>query len=205
VKGVKRPKVESYEGKTPALGDGQAQALLDAPGAETRSRGGAIGLSSRCCSTTDCGARSSPRSKCGTSTDGAGCCTCGCTAREGGKLRYLPLHPGMAELVTDYLEAAAHGAETAAALFRPVKNNTGGTMEGAVTADGIYKMVKHYAKRVGLTSSALARTHSGPRPRPMRWITRPISPRCRSGSGTPTSPPPGSTTGGRPVRRIADV
>jgi integrase/recombinase XerD len=35
VKGVKRPKVESYEGKTPALGDGQAWALLDAPGAET--------------------------------------------------------------------------------------------------------------------------------------------------------------------------
>ena len=35
VKGVKRPKVESYEGKTPALGDGQARALLDAPGAET--------------------------------------------------------------------------------------------------------------------------------------------------------------------------
>jgi integrase/recombinase XerD len=35
VKGVKRPKVESYEGKTPALGDGQARALLDAPGVET--------------------------------------------------------------------------------------------------------------------------------------------------------------------------
>jgi integrase-like protein/integrase family protein with SAM-like domain len=35
VKGVKRPKVESYEGKTPALGDGQARALLDAPGSET--------------------------------------------------------------------------------------------------------------------------------------------------------------------------
>ena len=28
VKGVKRPKVESYEGKTPALGDGQARTLL---------------------------------------------------------------------------------------------------------------------------------------------------------------------------------
>jgi hypothetical protein len=27
--------VESYEGKTPALGDGQARALLDAPGSET--------------------------------------------------------------------------------------------------------------------------------------------------------------------------
>jgi integrase/recombinase XerD len=35
VKGVKCPKVESYEGKTPALGNGQAWALLDAPGAET--------------------------------------------------------------------------------------------------------------------------------------------------------------------------
>jgi site-specific recombinase XerD len=31
VKGVKRPKVETYEGKTPALGDHQARALLDAP------------------------------------------------------------------------------------------------------------------------------------------------------------------------------
>ena len=31
VKGVKRPPVESYEGKTPALGDHQARSLLDAP------------------------------------------------------------------------------------------------------------------------------------------------------------------------------
>ena len=31
VKGVKRPPVESYEGKTPALGDHQARALLEAP------------------------------------------------------------------------------------------------------------------------------------------------------------------------------
>ncbi len=31
IKGVKRPKVESYEGKTPALGDSQAQHLLKLP------------------------------------------------------------------------------------------------------------------------------------------------------------------------------
>jgi hypothetical protein len=31
VKGAKRPKVESNEGRTPALGDHQARALLDAP------------------------------------------------------------------------------------------------------------------------------------------------------------------------------
>src|SRR3989338_5356247 len=35
VKGVKRPKVESYEGKTPALGDHQARELLTAPNPET--------------------------------------------------------------------------------------------------------------------------------------------------------------------------
>jgi site-specific recombinase XerC len=35
VKGVKRPKAESGEGKTPALGDHQARELLVAPGAET--------------------------------------------------------------------------------------------------------------------------------------------------------------------------
>jgi integrase/recombinase XerD len=69
---------------------------------------------------------------------------------KGGKLRYLPLHPGTAELVTDYLEAAWHGEVLVSVLFRPVKNNTGGTVEGAVTADGIYKMVQHYATRVGM-------------------------------------------------------
>jgi integrase len=37
---------------------------------------------------------------------------------KGGKLRYLPLHPG--------------------------------TLNGAITADGIYRMVKNYAKRVGV-------------------------------------------------------
>src|SRR5271167_5010909 len=35
VKGVKRPRVESGEGKTPALGDHQARKLLDAPDEET--------------------------------------------------------------------------------------------------------------------------------------------------------------------------
>ena len=60
VKGVKRPKVESYEGKTPALGDGRRGRYLMRRGPR-RSRGGAIARSSRCCSITDCGARSCAR------------------------------------------------------------------------------------------------------------------------------------------------
>jgi integrase/recombinase XerD len=35
VRGVKRPKAENNEGKTPALGDGQARTLLEAPPAGT--------------------------------------------------------------------------------------------------------------------------------------------------------------------------
>ncbi|RMT13999.1 Orf28, partial [Pseudomonas amygdali pv. lachrymans] len=35
VHGVKRPRIESNEGKTPALGDHQAKQLLDAPDTET--------------------------------------------------------------------------------------------------------------------------------------------------------------------------
>jgi integrase len=81
---------------------------------------------------------------------------------KGGKMRYLPLHPGTAKLVTDYLEAAGHGGEMAGALFRPVKNNTGGTVEWAITADGIYKMVKHYTNRAGVNIEGFG-AHSPPR------------------------------------------
>ena len=35
VRGVKRPKADANEGKTPALGDGQARALLEAPPSDT--------------------------------------------------------------------------------------------------------------------------------------------------------------------------
>ena len=63
VKGVKRPKAESGEGKTPALGDHQARDLLVAPGKDPRpakkpSRRSATAPSCRRCSITRCGARS---------------------------------------------------------------------------------------------------------------------------------------------------
>ena len=56
-----------------------------------------------------------------------------------------------AELTEFLSKPSPHGEDLGGALFRPVKNNsTGGTVDGAITADGIYKMVKHYAKRVGV-------------------------------------------------------
>jgi site-specific recombinase XerD len=62
VKGVQRPKADANEGKTPALGDNQARALLEAPDPETLK-----GKRDRAILTTflstDCGAMNSAASK----------------------------------------------------------------------------------------------------------------------------------------------
>jgi len=121
VKGVKRPKVDSYEGKTPALGDHQARALLRAPETETLKgkRDRAIlsvllyhGLQREELCTL--------RIKDITQRHGVPHLR---IHGKGGKTRYLPLHPGTAEVITEYVEAMGHGHDPAAPLFRPVKNN----------------------------------------------------------------------------------
>lgn len=56
VHGVIRSKIENNDGETPALGDHQAKALLEAPD-EPRSRVCAIEPFSPCCSTTACAAK----------------------------------------------------------------------------------------------------------------------------------------------------
>jgi integrase/recombinase XerD len=68
---------------------------------------------------------------------------------KGGKTRYLPLLPGTAELVTDYVEAL-HGADPSSPLFRPVRNTVNGKLDEAMTTDGMYKLVRHYARTIGL-------------------------------------------------------
>jgi integrase len=64
---------------------------------------------------------------------------------KGGMTRYVPLHPGTAALIHDYLEAAGHGEDVNGALFGSVSNNRTGRLEKAITADGIYKLVRVYS------------------------------------------------------------
>ena len=52
------------------------------------------------------------------------------------------LHPGTNALIHDYLEAAGHGTDEAGALFRAVCNNRTGRLKRAITADGVYKLVR---------------------------------------------------------------
>ena len=149
VKGVRRPKVESYEGKTPALGDAQARHLLKLPAGEDLKpkRDRALlslllyhGLRreelSRLTVQDIHPRRGVPHLR---------------VHGKGSKVRHIPLHPGTQELLTDYLEACGHAHEKSAALFRPIRNNRTGELDRTLSGDGIYKLVRGYAKKLGVT------------------------------------------------------
>jgi integrase/recombinase XerD len=144
VKGVKRPRVDSQKGKTPAIGDHQARSLLDAPDPATLQ-----GLRDRAILATLLyhGLRRAE--------------LCALTVGDlqprrgvmhlrvhgkGAKVRYLPLHPGTAERIDAFLQAAGHGVDKHSALFRPVKSNRHQNGRASITPDGVYKTLTAYAQ-----------------------------------------------------------
>jgi len=141
VAGIKRPKGNSNEGRTPALGDHQARALLDAPDPTTlkgkRDRAMLAVLlyhglrREELCllKVRDIHERRGVRHL--------------RIHGKGNKLRYVPLHPASAERIHAYLEVAGHGTTPNAPLFQPARK-TG----ASITADGVYKCVLAYATQV---------------------------------------------------------
>lgn len=146
VDGVKWPRNDSHEGKTPAIGDHQARALLAAPDASTLR-----GMRDRAILATLLyhGLRRAEL----------------CSLRlvdvhdrrgvrhlqvhgKGSKIRYVPLHPAAAGAITAYLEAAGHGDIKTEPLFRPVSNNPRGAR--AITPDGVYRVLAKYAALVDI-------------------------------------------------------
>jgi len=155
VKGVERPKTESGEGKTPALGDHQARKLLDAPQDDTtKSRRDRAILSTllfhalrreELCKLKVRDFRHARKGVPHLKVSG-----------KGGKTRYLPLHPGTNGLINDYLDVAGHGTDDNGALFRSVSNNRADKAERAITADDIYKLVRAYSAQLGFEIGAHA-------------------------------------------------
>jgi integrase/recombinase XerD len=148
VKGVARPKTESAEGKTPAIGDHQARKLLAAPNDDSvGSKRDRAMLSTllfhalrreELCKLRVRDFRHTRKGVPHLKVSG-----------KGGKTRYVPLHPGTNALIHDYLAAAGHDADDAGALFRPIRNNRTGKTEGAITADGVYRIVRGYSAALG--------------------------------------------------------
>ena len=153
VKGVKRPPVESYEGKTPALGDHQARALLEAPdGISLKGKRDRAILATllyhalrreELCKLT---AKDLQERRGVVHLKVSG---------KGSKTRYVPLHPAASGLIVDYLEADGRGLETTGALFQAVGNRAGGLAK-AITADAIYKIVRGYSAALGFEIGAHA-------------------------------------------------
>ena len=165
VNGVTRPKAETSQGKTPALGDHQARSLLQAPQGDTLKarRDRAIlatllyhGLRrDELCKLKVKDTRQERRGVMHLKVSG-----------KGGKTRYIPLHPAASSLIAEYLEAAGHGAEEGTALFRPLHNSRDKQSRAAMTPDGVYKLFREYTgdalgKRYGVhTTRATAATNA---------------------------------------------
>ncbi|OSN24789.1 Tyrosine recombinase XerC [Pseudomonas syringae pv. actinidiae] len=145
VHGVKRPRIESNEGNTPALGDHQAKQLLEAPRTDTvkglrdrailavllyhgRRREEAAQLH-----TYDLQERRAIKHLRGHGN--------------GSKIRFLPLHRVAAERIYAYLEQDAERAAAPGPLFRSLRGSTTGA---GITANGLHTVVEAYAKKAGI-------------------------------------------------------
>ncbi|MDR3529321.1 MAG: tyrosine-type recombinase/integrase [Rhodopila sp.] len=155
LKGVERPRTERGEGKTPALGNHQARELLDAPAADTlKSKRDRAILSTllfhalrreELCKLKVKDFRHACKGLPHLKVSG-----------KGGKTRYLPLHSGTNGRINDYLDTAGHGTDENGALFRPIRNNRTGHLERAITADGVYRLVRCYSTQLGFKIGAHA-------------------------------------------------
>ncbi|MBJ2292926.1 tyrosine-type recombinase/integrase [Pseudomonas sp. MF5691] len=150
VHGVKRPRIETNEGKTPALGDDQAKLLLTAPDGSTLKgmRDRAIlavllyhGLRREEAAQLMTGDLQDRRGIKHLQVRG-----------KGGKTRYLPLHPVAAERIHEYLERDTQREPGNGPLFRSIRGRTAG---GAVTGNGIYKVVAQWAHTAGIQVEGL--------------------------------------------------
>lgn len=150
--GVKRPRVAGYEGLTPALSDTQARALLEAPPENTLK-----GIRDRAILATLLyhGLRREE--------------LCQLKAKDlyqregvlhlrvdgkGGKIRFIPVAPLAARRIQAYLEKAGHGNDAEGPLFRPVRNNTTGTLNKPLNTASIYhEIVRYYGRQLGINAA----------------------------------------------------
>ena len=145
VHGVKRPRIETNEGKTPALGDDQAKLLLMAPDGWTLK-----GIRDRAILAVLLyhGLRREEAAQLMTNDlqERRGIKHIQVRGK-GGKLRFLPLHPVAAERIYAYLERDNQREPGNGPLFRSIRGKTTGAR---ISANGIYTVVAQWAMAAGI-------------------------------------------------------
>ncbi len=150
--GVKRPRAGANEGKTPAIGDDQARALLAAPSDKTiKGRRDRAVLATflfhalRCAELCALDVQDLEQRSAVAHLRIHG---------KGGKIRFVPVHPAAQQRIAEYLAAAGHGADREGPLFRPVKNPRGGALRKPLSPGAVYaRIVRFYAAQVGIDLS----------------------------------------------------
>lgn len=153
VHGVERPKEGANQGKTPALSDAQAAALLEAPSCDTlkgkRDRAilavllfHAVRRAELCAlRVKDYGDR-----------EGIKHFT---IHGKGGKIRFIPAHPRAVRLIESYLDASGHRSELTSPLFRPVAANLGNAPQPLNPGSVYRNVVMYYCRRLGISMELL--------------------------------------------------
>jgi site-specific recombinase XerD len=154
VDGVKRPAANGNEGSTPALGDAQARRLLEAPAPDTLK-----GVRDRAILATLLYHGIRREELCLLRLRDL-------QSRQGvvhfrikgkrDKIRFVPVHPMAQRLIGEYLAMAKHGggrdgAHLDGPLFRPVKNNSTGTLNKHLNPASVYRnIVAKYGRETGV-------------------------------------------------------
>lgn len=145
--GVSRPKEGANEGKTPALSDDQARALLEAPSADTwqgkRDRAMLAVLLYHGLRASELCALSVEDYK-----ERRGIKTLTVHGK-GGKIRYLPVHPKAIVALADYLGASEHAGNADAPLFIPAPARVAGQVKPMKRYNVTY-LLERYAKDLGI-------------------------------------------------------
>jgi integrase/recombinase XerD len=165
VKGVKRPKNESQQGKTPAIADHQARKLLVAPAEKSFK-----GIRDRAILATLLYHALRREELCKLKvrdfTHERGGIRHLRVSGKGEKTRYVPLHGIARDLIEDYLEKSGHNEDRDGPLFRRVfriRNRparltalAASPPAKSITPDGVYKLVRHYSAVLGFGIGAHA-------------------------------------------------
>jgi integrase/recombinase XerD len=152
--GVKRPSLGANEGKSPALSDERAKAILDSPSPDTLK-----GIRDRAILSTLLfhGLRRAELCslKVGDVQERRGVMHFRVEGK-GGKIRFIPINPHTMQRVSDYLEITTHKGDIRSPLFTRVRQTTATSLGKPLTGHAIYKdVVHHYARKIGIEPSAI--------------------------------------------------